>query len=200
MRIGLFGGTFDPIHMAHLIVAEEVRLAAGLDRITFIPAHRPWLKADREITDAEHRLRMVRLAIASNPFFDVSTAELDRPGPSYTVDTVEAMRRKADPDDELYFIAGADALADMPRWKDPSRLMTLCHIIGVRRPGAPEVDMEALGAFIPGVCGCIRMVEVPQLDISSTMIRARLRKGLPVRYLVPSEVERYIAEHRLYSI
>lgn len=200
MRIGLFGGTFDPIHIAHLIVAEEVRLAAALDKILFIPAPRPWLKAEREIADPRHRLRMVELAVASNPFFEVSTAELDRPGPSYTVDTVEAMRRDAAPGDELYFIAGTDALADMPRWKDPSRLLTLCHIIGVRRPGAPEISMEALGAFIPGVCGCITLVEVPQLDISSTMIRERRRKGLPVRYLVPPEVERYILEHRLYSI
>lgn len=200
MRIGLFGGTFDPIHIAHLIVAEEVRLAAALDQVLFIPASRPWLKADRDIAAPEHRLQMVRLAIASNPFFEVSTAELDRPGPSYTVDTVEAMRRSARPGDELYFIAGADALADMPRWKDPSRLMTLCRIIAVERPGAAPVNPEALIAFIPGVCGCITPIKVPQMDISSTMIRDRVRKGLPVRYLVPPEVERYILEHRVYSV
>jgi len=199
VKIGLLGGTFDPIHIAHLIVAEEVRMKAGLDRVIFIPARHPWLKADREITDPLHRLAMVKLAIASNPHFEASPAEIERPGPTYTVDTVEAMRREFGPRAEIFFIAGSDALADMPRWKDPARLVALCRIIGVSRPGSPVIDVAALGSVIPGVCGCVSMIDVPQMDISSTMIRERLREGRSIRYLVPETVENYIREHRLYS-
>jgi len=198
MKTGLFGGTFDPIHLGHLIIAEDVREKLGLDRVIFIPAWHPWLKADREITDGQCRLEMVNLAVASNPNFEVSDAEMERPGSSYTVDTVELMRREFGSGEELYFIAGSDVVADMPRWKDPKRVMSLCRIVGVRRPGASEIDVEALRPLIPAVSSCLRVVDVPQVDISSTAIRERIRAGLSIRYLVTDEVAEYIHEHKLY--
>ena len=200
MKTGLFGGTFDPIHLGHLIIADDVREKLGLDRVIFIPARHPWLKADREITDGQHRLKMVDLAVASNPNFQVSDAEIERPGPSYTVDTVESMRKEFGSGEELYFIAGSDAVADMPRWNDPERVMSMCRIVGVRRPGAAEIDVEALRPLIPAVSSCLRVVDVPQVDISSTAIRERIRAGLSIRYLVTDEVEEYIHEHQLYLL
>ena len=199
MKIGLLGGTFDPIHLGHLIIAEEVRMSLDLDKIVFMPASHPWLKADREITDARHRLVMIKLAIASNNYFEVSTAELDRPGPTYTVDTVEALKEGSDPADEVYFIVGSDALADFPRWKDPERVVSLCQIVQVERPGSPEIDVGALKSLIPDVSSCLRPVGVPQIDISSTSIRERVMMGYPIRYMVPPDVEAYIYEHGLYS-
>lgn len=199
MKIGLLGGTFDPIHLGHLIIAEEVRVRLELDKIVFMPARHPWLKADRDITDAEHRLAMVGLAIASNSDFEVSTAELDRPGPTYTVDTVEALKTESDPSDEVYFIVGSDALADFPRWKEPERIVSLCRIIPVGRPGSPNIDVNTLNPIIPTISSCLIPVDVPQIDISSTMIRERVKKGYPIRYLVPPEVEGYIYEHGLYT-
>ncbi len=198
MKTGLFGGTFDPIHLGHLIIAEDVREKLGLDRIIFIPARHPWLKADQEITDGQHRLNMVDLAVASNPNFEMSDAEMERPGSSYTVDTVELMRKEFGSGEELYFIAGSDAVADMPRWKDPERVMSLCRIVGVRRSGAAEIDVEALRPLIPAVSSCLRVVDVPQVGISSTAIRERIRACLSIRYLVTDEVEEYIHEHKLY--
>ena len=200
MKTGLLGGTFDPVHLGHLIVAESIREKLELDRIVFIPARQPWLKADREITDGKHRLEMVKLAIALNPHFGVSDMEMARPGPSYTVDTVETMRNKSDSGEELFFIAGSDAVADMPRWKDPERLMSLCSIVGVSRPDAPGIDVEVLRSLIPAISSCLRVVDVPQIDISSTAIRERLKAGLSIRYLVPREVEEYIHENKLYLL
>lgn len=199
MKIGLLGGTFDPIHIGHLIIAQEVRVRLDLDKIVFIPASHPWLKIDREITDAQHRLAMIKLAIASDSCFEVSTAELDRPGPTYTVDTVEALKAESNPTDELYFIVGSDALADFPRWKEPERVVSLCQIVQVERPGSSNIDPAALKPLIPGVSSCLRPVDVPQIDISSTAIRERVGMGYPIRYMVPPDVEAYIYEHGLYS-
>ncbi len=199
MKTGLFGGTFDPIHLGHLAIAEDVRAKLGLDRVIFIPARYPWLKADREISDGQHRLEMVKLAIASNPQFEVSAAEMERPGPSYTLDTVEAMKKAFGPEDELYFIAGSDAIMDMPRWKEPERVMSLCRIVGVERPGAPEIDAEALRPLIPAVSSCLAVVDASRIDISSTVIRERIRGGLSISDMVPTEVEQYIRKHGLYS-
>lgn len=198
MKIGLLGGTFDPIHNGHLTIAEEARKKLELDTIVFIPARHPWLKSNRDITDSQHRLAMVRLATASNPHFEISTAELDRPGPTYTIDTVEALKTEFDLLDDIYFIAGSDAIADLPRWKDPERVVALCQIVGIGRPGTPDIDTEALKSLIPGVSDCLRSVDIPPIDISSTAIRERVKAGLSVRDLVPPEVENYIAEHRLY--
>ncbi len=198
MKTGLFGGTFDPIHLGHISIAEDVRVNLSLDRVIFIPARNPWLKADQEITDGKDRLQMVQLAIASNPHFEASAAEMERSGPSYTVDTVEAMKEEFGPGEELYFIAGSDAVMDMLRWREPERVMSLCRIAGVRRPGAPEIDVESLKPLIPAISSCLSVIDVAQLDISSTVIRERVRAGQSIRKMVPDEVEQYIHENGLY--
>ena len=159
MKIGLLGGTFDPIHIGHLIIAQEVKIQLELEKIVFMPASHPWLKADREITDAKHRLAMINLAIGTNSSFEVSTAELDRLGPTYTVDTVEAMKAESDPADDIYFIVGSDVLAEFPRWKEPERVVTLCQIVQVGRPGSSNIDPAALKRLIPGVSSCLRSVD-----------------------------------------
>ncbi len=198
MKTGLFGGTFDPIHIGHLTIAEDIRVKLQLDRVIFIPARQPWLKVDREISEGHYRLQMVKLAIASNRYFEISDVEMIRPGPSYTVDTVEEMRRTLGPEDDMYFIAGSDAVMDMPLWKQPERVVSLCRIAAAKRPRAPEVDTNALKSVIPEVSSCINVIDVSQVDISSTAIRERIREGQPISDMVPDEVERYIRENGLY--
>ncbi len=197
-KIGVLGGTFDPIHLGHLIVAEYIREKLDFSEVLFIPAGRPWLKLkeEKQVTLAEHRLAMVRLAVASNPQFKVSTMEIDRPGPSYSIDTVLELRAKLEA--EIYFIAGPDALAKLPRWKDPERLLKACHVVGIGRPGHSKTNLRKLEASLHGVSQHIMLMDVPQIDISSTDIRKRVAQGLSIRYLVPEAVEKYIAEHRLY--
>ncbi len=198
-KIGVLGGTFDPIHLGHLIVAEYIMEKLELREVLFIPAGRPWLKLkeEKQVTSAEHRLAMVRLAVASNPQFKVSTMEIDRPGPSYSIDTV--LELKAELEAEIYFLAGPDALAKLPRWKDPERLLEACHIVGIGRPGNAMTDLWKLEASLPGVSPHIMLMDVPQqIDISSTDIRKRVAQGLSIRYLVPEAVEKYIKEHELY--
>ena len=199
MKIGLLGGTFDPIHMGHLIIAEEVRLKLDLNEVLFIPAGQPCLKSERSIAPGEHRLEMLKLAMEANPHFKVSASELRRPGPSYSVDTVSALRDELGAEVELYFIVGFDALAELPIWKEPSQLLDLCQVVGVRRPGYAELDWQSLEQAIPGISSRVIVVDVPQIDISSTQIRQRLAKGLSIRHLVPEAVERYISENRLYA-
>jgi nicotinate-nucleotide adenylyltransferase len=199
MKIGLLGGTFDPIHVGHLTIAEEVRLKLDLNEVLFIPAGQPCLKGERSIAPGEHRLEMLKLAIGSNPRFKVSAIELRRAGPSYSVDTVSALRDELGAEVELYFIVGFDALAELPIWKEPSRLLDMCQVVGVRRPGYAELDWRSLEQAIPGISSRVIVVDVPQIDISSTQIRKRVAKGLSIRHLVPEAVERYISENRLYT-
>lgn len=199
MNIGLLGGTFDPVHVGHLIIAEEVRLKLALDEVLFIPTGQPWLKSERSVASGEHRLEMLKLAISSNPHFKVSTIELERPGPSYSVDTASALKDELGAEVELYFIVGFDALAELPIWKELSRLLDLCQVVGVRRPGYAELDWRSLEQAIPGVSSRVIVVDVPQIDISSTQIRERVAKGLSIRYLVPEAVEGYISKNRLYT-
>jgi nicotinate-nucleotide adenylyltransferase len=199
MKIGLLGGTFDPIHMGHLVIAEEVRLKLALDDVLFIPAGQPWLKSERRVAPGEHRLEMLKLAIGPNPHFKVSTIELERPSPSYSVDTVSALRDELGADVELYFIVGFDALAELPIWKEPSRLLDLCHIVAVRRPGYAELDWRSLEQAIPGISSRVVVVDVSQIDISSTHIRERVAEGLSISHLVPEAVEGYILKNRLYT-
>jgi nicotinate-nucleotide adenylyltransferase len=198
MEIGLLGGTFDPVHLGHLIIAEEVRCKLGLSKIVFIPAGQPWLKVDRVITAGEHRLAMVRLAVGPNPYFEVSLIELERSGPSYSVDTVSALRKEHGHGAGLYFIIGPDALSEFHRWKDPERLAGLCQLIAVKRPNSVKADLRELEMTIPAIRSRIRWIDVPEIGISSTQIRERVRVGASIRYLVPPEVERYIYEHHLY--
>jgi len=199
-KIGVLGGTFDPIHLGHLIVAEDIRQKLGLGEVLFVPAGRPWLKLKEEkpISAAEHRLAVVRLAVASNPYFKVSTLELDRPGLSYSIDTVLELKAKLSAGAEIYFIVGPDALAELPRWKDPGRLVEICQVVGIGRPGYAQADLNILESSIPGVSQRIMLMDVPQIDISATEIRRRVAQRLSIRYLVPEAVEKYIAEHRLY--
>ncbi len=199
-RIGVLGGTFDPIHLGHLIVAENIREKLGLKEVLFIPAGQPWLKLREEkpISAAEHRLAMVRLAVASNRYFKVSTMEIDRPGLSYSIDTVLELKSKLGAGAEIYFIVGPDALAEFPKWKEPARLLEICQVVGMGRPAHKRVDLRNLESSVPGASKRIMSVDVPQIDISSTDIRKRVAQGLSIRYLVPEAVEKYIQKHRLY--
>ena len=199
-KIGVLGGTFDPIHLGHLIVAEDLRQKLGLGEVLFVPAGRPWLKLKEEkpISPAEHRLAMVRLAVASNPYFKVATMEIDRPGLSYSIDTVLELKAKLGAKSEIYFIVGPDALAELPKWKDPARLVEICQVVGIGRPGYAKADLRKLERSIPGVSQRIMLMNVPQIDISATEIRRQVARGLSIRYLVPEAVEKYIAKHKLY--
>jgi nicotinate-nucleotide adenylyltransferase len=198
MKLGLLGGTFDPIHVGHLVIAKEVRLRLALSEILFIPAGNPWLKSERTITPGEHRLEMVRLAISSHPHFTVSDIELKRPGPSYSVDTVSALREELGRDVGLYLIIGYDELSELSLWKEPVRLAEMCHIVGVKRPGYAKLNWHSLEQAVGGISSRVIVLDVPQLDVSSTQIRQRIATGLSIRYLVPEAVERYILEHGLY--
>jgi nicotinate-nucleotide adenylyltransferase len=199
MDIGVFGGTFDPIHIGHLIVAEEVRIKIGLGEVIFVPTGQPWLKANRPVSSAVHRLEMVRLAIITNPYFKLSTIEVDRPGPSYTVDTMAILQQQLGAETRFFFLLGSDALAELPQWKEPSRLIQMCHLVVFTRPGA-VLSLKSLESAIPGISQRVIFVDVPQIDISATQIRQRVAQGASIRYIIPEAVERYILEHKLYKI
>lgn len=185
------GGTFDPIHHGHLVAASEVAARFHLDEVVFVPTGQPWQKQVTEVTTAEHRYLMAVIATAANPRFTVSRVDIDRPGPTYTIDTLHDLRAQRGPDDEMFFITGADALAQILTWKSSDELFALAHFIGVTRPG------HALStAGLPA--DRVSLLEVPAMAISSTDIRERSRRGEPVWYLVPDGVVQYIAKHRLY--
>ena len=196
-RIGILGGTFDPIHMGHLITAEIVRVSAALDEIIFIPAERPPHKENKGEAPAEDRLLMVQCAVEGNPAFSVSDIELRREGPSYTVDTIAALSEQLG-DAELFFITGADAMNDLYRWHDPVRLLHSCTFIVAARQGVELDESRLAEQFSPEQRSRIRIVPTPHLEISSTVIRARVRAGRSIRYLVPRAVELYIEERGLY--
>ncbi len=189
-RLGVMGGTFDPIHHGHLVAASEVAAEFSLDEVIFVPTGQPSFKQDVEVTAAEHRYLMTVIATASNPRFTVSRVDVDRAGLTYTVDTLRDLAVQR-PGAELYFITGADAIAQILTWKDASELFTMAHFVGVTRPGhALSVD------GLPG--DRVSMLEIPALAISSTDVRARARTGKPVWYLVPDGVVQYIGKHGLY--
>jgi nicotinate-nucleotide adenylyltransferase len=197
VRIGVIGGTFDPIHLGHMLVAEEASARLELDRVLFVPAGAPPHKIGHRITDPEIRLEMVRLAISDHACFGVSRIDVDRRGPSYTVDTIRLLRDEWGMDAEIFFLIGADSLVDLPIWHQPERLLRLCQVVALRRPGY-EVDLDELDRLLPGAALLVRMLDIPVLDISSTKIRQRVRQGQSIRGLVPPVVERYIGEHGLY--
>jgi len=199
MNIGVFGGTFDPIHIGHLIIAEEARLRLGLSQLIFVPAGEPWLKEHRIISPGEHRLEMIQLAIATNPFFRASTVDLERPGPSYTVDTLTDLRRELGEEANFYFILGLDALAELPTWREPERIIETCHLAAARRPEARDLDLESLERSIPGISHRVIILDNALIDMSSSEIRQRVANGLPITDLVPDAVERYIREQGLYK-
>jgi len=198
MDIGVLGGTFDPVHVGHLIIAEEARLRLGLSQVVFVPAGQPWLKQDRDISSGEHRLEMIRLAIAPNAFFRASTVDLERPGPSYTVDTLAALKRELGQEANLYFILGLDALAGLPTWKEPQKIVELCHLVAAKRAEAMDVDLDSLERSIPSISSRAIILDNPLIDISSSEIRQRVAEGKSIHEMVPDVVERYIRERGLY--
>jgi nicotinate-nucleotide adenylyltransferase len=191
-RIGVMGGTFDPIHHGHLVAASEVAHIFSLDEVVFVPTGQPWQKNGRDVSPAEDRYLMTVIATASNPRFSVSRVDIDRPGPTYTIDTLREMRAVAGPDAELFFITGADALATMLSWHDVDELFTLAHFIGCTRPGH-----RLTGAGLPD--GKVSLVEIPALSISSSECRGRVAVGEPIWYLVPEGIVQYIAKRGLYA-
>lgn len=197
MRVGVFGGTFDPVHVGHLIAAERATELLALDEMLFVPAGQPWFKSGEPVTDAEHRLNMVRLAVESNPRFSVSDVEVVRPGPSYTIDTLEELRAHAGEGKKLFLVLGLDALAEMHRWRSPARVFELATVVGVARPGA-KFDPETLSGIFPSAAERVIMLDVPMVDVGATELRRRAEQGSSLRYLVPDSVERYIREHGLY--
>jgi len=200
MKIGVLGGTFDPVHIGHLMVAEEARVSLNLAEILLVPAGQPLLKLDYPITPAEHRLQMLRLAIAVRPHFKVSTMEIERPGPSYTVGTIAELRVQYGSEDEMFFILGWDSFAQLPGWREPSRLIKICYLVAVPRPGFQRPDLKALEDLIPGISERVMLLDKPQIDISASAIRERAARGLSLRHLVPTPVAEYIRQHKLYSI
>lgn len=190
MKLGVLGGTFDPPHVGHLVLAQRAREQLALDRVVWVPAGEPWRKAGRPVTPAEHRLALVRLAAADEPAFEVSTVEVERPGPSYSVDTLAELARRA-PGAELFLLLGRDALEDLPNWHDPERLVTLATLaVAGRGEGEPGPGLPA-GARVVAV-------EMPRIDVSATELRERAARGLSLRYLVPDPVATYIQEQGLY--
>ncbi len=194
-RVGVMGGTFDPIHHGHLVAASEVQAWFGLDEVVFVPTGEPWQKEHREVSTAEHRYLMTVIATAANPRFNVSRVDIDRPGKTYTIDTLRDLRALM-PEAELYFITGADALGDIFTWRDADELFELANFVGCTRPGY-EMD-PAMLERIPE--DRVTLVEIPALAISSTECRERKHRGEPVWYLVPDGVVQYIAKHDLYPL
>jgi nicotinate-nucleotide adenylyltransferase len=195
VRTGILGGTFDPIHIGHLILAESAREELGLVRVLFIPTGEPWRKAGRGVSDGTHRLAMAELAVQGNDAFQVSPMELERPGPSYLYETLEHLAQE-NPGDEMYFMLGADALADLPSWREPKRIVELATLAVARRAGSPGRGgvEDAPG----GLTARVVDVPMPEIGVSGSVIRQRAREGKSIRYLVPVPVEAYIEGNHLY--
>ncbi|MBN2823479.1 MAG: nicotinate-nucleotide adenylyltransferase [Coriobacteriia bacterium] len=196
LRLGIMGGTFDPIHYGHLVTAEEALVQFNLDRVLFMPTGVPVRKSHRMVTSSEHRYLMTVIATASNPDFVVSRMEVDRPGLTYTVDTMLALRAEYGSSAELYFITGADAVWDILSWRDSDRLADVCTFIAATRPGydLSRFEQDEVSQHIN-----IEFMEVPALAISSTDIRTRIAQRRPVRYLLPEAVAAYVAKNQLYT-
>ena len=190
-KVGIMGGTFDPIHHGHLVAASEVAMRYELDEVIFVPTGEPWQKSSRRVSPAEHRYLMTVIATASNPRFWVSRVDIDRAGPTFTIDTIRDIAQQR-PDAELFFITGADALAQILSWKQAEDALQLAHFVGVTRPGY-ELSDEHLPS------DSVTLIDVPAMAISSSDCRARVAAGRPVWYLVPDGVVQYISKHHLYA-
>ncbi len=197
MRLGIFGGTFNPPHLGHLICAQEAYLQLGLDRVLLMPARMPPHKTVDEEPGPEHRLELCRLAVNGDQRFAVSDLEMKRDGPSYTVDTLEELHSQ-DPDTEMFLIVGGDVAAGLPQWHEPERVLSLATLAIAKRRGTPRASIEeALGTLRGGDRACF--FRMPRVAFSSTMVRDRVRSGQPIRYIVPDGVDNYINEHELYG-
>lgn len=199
MNIAVLGGTFDPIHSGHLMVADVVCERLAPAEVIFVPAGQPWLKTDRCISPVADRIEMVRRALHGNRSYRLSTAETERSGPTYTVDTIREMKSQVSTQDELYFILGWDNLLDLPRWHNPAELIVLCKLVAVPRIGFRVPEEATLEALLPGLSKRVVLLDKPEIDISASVIRERVSRGLPITHLVPPVVEAYIREHRLYK-
>ncbi len=196
-RVGILGGTFDPPHYAHLALAENARAQLALDRVLFAPAGQQPLKSGQSPAHTAHRVEMTRASIADNAAFVLSPIDLERPGPHYTVDTVTLLRKNY-PEAILFFLLGGDSLAQLLSWRDPASILEQVKLAAMRRPGY-EVDMDELTQTLPNLPERLSWLDAPHLDISATDLRRRVREGLPIRYLLPPDVETYIQKHRLYE-
>jgi nicotinate-nucleotide adenylyltransferase len=198
MRIGVFGGTFDPVHYGHLILAEQCREQGRLDQVWFVPAARPPHKGEGDVSRFEHRAEMLALAAAGNPAFRVESLEKDRPGPSYTADTLAELHR-LHPANEFFLLVGSDTLKDLPTWHEPHVVLRHAGLLVMLRPNNPMVPVEQLRARLPeGTPLCLEVVETPLIDISSRDLRRRAAAGGSLRYFLPRAVECYLLEKQLY--
>lgn len=194
-RLGVMGGTFDPIHNGHLLTAEEAAVQFGLDEVVFVPTGHPWMKEQKEVSAPEHRYLMSVIATASNPRFSVSRIEIDRAGPTYTVDTLRELKGLDGDEVDLFFVTGADAMLEILQWKDPEEILALAHFIAATRPG---YDLTRFEAEAPTRHPNVSVMNIPALAISSTDIRKRVGEGRPIRYMVPEGVKSYIEKAGLY--
>jgi nicotinate-nucleotide adenylyltransferase len=197
LRVGLLGGSFDPVHLGHLILAEEARCQLNLSLVYFMPAGDPPHKRDRRLAPVEQRIAMLQLAIRGNDRFAISRVDADRPGPHYTVDTVDLVRQQLRPDVELFFLMGFDSLRDLPTWREPARLIATCHLVALTRHDVP-VDWAYLESKLPGIRARVTILDMPELEIASHDLRERVESGRSVRYLVPESVRLYIQGQHLY--
>ena len=196
-RVGLLGGTFDPIHIGHLILADQACSQLGLDEVLLLPAADPPHKQGRQIAPVADRVRMVELAIAGNPALRLSRVDVDRPGPHYTLDTVRLLKGQFPPDARLYFLMGFDSLRDLPKWHSPLELLAEVHLVALTRPDVP-IDWNELESVLPGVRAQITLLDMPEVEVASHSLREAVRVGSSIRYLVPEEVRRYIMDKGLY--
>jgi len=196
-KYGVLGGTFDPIHFGHLVIAEDAWAYLGLEKVFLVPAFSPPHKLNDSYSTFLHRVRMTQLAIADNPHLAISCIEAERPGPSYTVDTMRALQTVWGPDVEIHFIIGMDSLANILSWYKPDVLLTLCHLVVAERAGY-NVDVDAIAQQLPGLRERMTFIDTPELSISSTDIQKRVAQGLPIRYQLPAKVEKYIVRNGLY--
>jgi nicotinate-nucleotide adenylyltransferase len=198
VNIAVLGGTFDPIHSGHLMVADVVCERLAPAEVIFVPAGQPWLKAERCVSPVADRIEMVRLAIQGNRRYRLSTVETERSGPTYTVDTIRELKSQVSAQDELYFILGWDNLLDLPRWHNPAELISLCKLVAVPRIGFRVPEEATLEKLLPGLSKRVVLLDKPEIDISASVIRERVSRGLPITHLAPPVVEEYIKEKGLY--
>ena len=198
MKIGVLGGTFDPIHNGHLAVAEEARAYLNLNEVIFLPAGQPWMKSDRSISPARHRTAMIGLALQARPYFKSSTIEIEHQGPSYSVNSMAELKAQAVEPTDWYFILGWDNLSKIPQWREPAKLIEMCFLAAVPRPGYERPNMKKLEAALPGISKKVILMDKPRLEISATDIRNKVAQGIPIGSLVPPAVEKYIRENGLY--
>jgi nicotinate-nucleotide adenylyltransferase len=199
VKLGILGGTFDPVHRGHLLIAEEARSELGISEIIMVPSGQPPFKSADPVTPPKHRLEMLRLAITGLEHFWVSSVEIERPGTSYTVDTIAEFQEKFRDEGELFFILGWDSLSQLAGWREPSRLISMCQLVAVARPDCTRPDLEKIEASVPGITKRVLWLDKPQIDISASSIRGKVARGEAIDHLVPKLVAEYIREHGLYT-